>query len=187
MSNLPMFYADPVPLNPKNHQELKISEFKDFGFAAKTNSIQIVGIEFIEAAKEYPIVFVKMADGSMVPCTLNGLKDAQNLYLDEDNKWDARYIPAYVRRYPFIVSEPLEKGEQVVFIDQGSDRVQKKTGVALFEKGGKEAPVLESAKNFLVEHYAHARLTIEFMFNHSLNLNYCLGGFNLIICFKIIL
>jgi hypothetical protein len=157
-----MFYKEPVALNSKTHADMKLAKFKDYAFAAKTNSIQIVGVEFVEAAKEYPIVFVKLANGSFVPSTLIGLKEEQNLYLTKDNAWDARYIPAYVRRYPFIISEPLEKGEQVVFVDQGSDRVQKKLGEALFNKDASETETLASAKAFLMQHYAHSRLTDEF-------------------------
>ena len=161
-NNLPMFYKEPVALNSKKHVEIKLAKFKDYAFAAKTNSIQIVGVEFIEAAKEYPIVFVKLANGSFVPSTLIGLKEEQNLYLTKENAWDARYIPAYVRRYPFIISEPLENGEQVVFIDQGSDRIQKKLGDALFNKDATETDVLTSAKAFLMQHYAQSRFTDEF-------------------------
>jgi hypothetical protein len=157
-----MFYKEPVALNSKTHADMKLAKFKDYAFAAKTNSIQIVGVEFVEAAKEYPIVFVKLANGSFVPSTLIGLKEEQNLYLTKDNAWDARYIPAYVRRYPFIISEPLEKGEQVVFVDQGSDRVQKKLGEALFNKDASETETLASAKAFLMQHYAHSRFTDEF-------------------------
>jgi len=118
MKNLPMLYLDPVALNPKLHKDLKLGKFDNFEFASKTNSIQVVGIEFIEAAKEYPIVFVKSSSGEFIPCTLNGIKDAENLYIGKDKQWDARYIPAYVRRYPFIISEPLDSGVQAVFIDQ---------------------------------------------------------------------
>ena len=161
-NNLPMFYKEPVALNSKTHVDIKLAKFKDYAFAAKTNSIQIVGVEFIEAAKEYPIVFVKLANGSFVPSTLIGLKEEQNLYLTKENAWDARYIPAYVRRYPFIISEPLDNGEQVVFIDQGSDRIQKKLGDALFNKDATETEVLTSAKAFLMQHYAQSRFTDEF-------------------------
>ena len=157
-----MFYKEPVALNSKTHVDIKLAKFKDYAFAAKTNSIQIVGVEFIEAAKEYPIVFVKLANGSFVPSTLIGLKEEQNLYLTKENAWDARYIPAYVRRYPFIISEPLDNGEQVVFIDQGSDRIQKKLGDALFNKDATETEVLTSAKAFLMQHYAQSRFTDEF-------------------------
>jgi hypothetical protein len=161
-TKLPLLYKDPVALNSKKHSDLKLGAFKDYGFSAKTNSIQLVGIEFVEASKEYPIVFIKLANGSFVPSTLNGLKDEQNLYLNSDNEWNAQYIPSYVRRYPFIISEPLAKGEQVVFIDQGSDRVQKKLGDALFNKDGTETAILDSVKSFLLQHYAHSRLTDEF-------------------------
>ena len=162
MQKMPMLYIDPVPLNPVAHKDLKLGAFKDFTFAEKTNSSPIVVIEFIESAKEYPIVFIKLQDGTFTPCTLNGLKDAQNLYLDNAEQWDARYIPAYVRRYPFIISEPLASGQQAVLVDLGSDRVQKKSGDALFNKDGTESAVLDSVKTFLIQHYAQAKFTTEF-------------------------
>lgn len=162
MSN-PMFYVDPVPLNSQEDKDLKLGDFVDYAFAAESNSIQLVGVEFYEAAKEYPIVFAKLANGAFVPFTLNGLKDKENLYLDKDNKWDARYIPSYVRRYPFVLSEPIgDEGKQVVFIDKGCKRVQKKSGQALFNKDGSEGEVMASIKSFLLQHYAHARLTADF-------------------------
>ena len=162
MSN-PMFYVDPVPLNSQEDKDLKLGDFVDYAFAAESNSIQLVGVEFYEAAKEYPIVFAKLGNGAFVPFTLNGLKDKENLYLDKDNKWDARYIPSYVRRYPFVLSEPIgDEGKQVVFIDKGCKRVQKKSGQALFNKDGSEGEVMASVKSFLLQHYAHARLTADF-------------------------
>ncbi len=162
MSN-PMFYVDPVPLNSQEDKDLKLGEFVDYAFAAESNSIQLVGVEFYEAAKEYPIVFAKLGNGAFVPFTLNGLKDKENLYLDKDNKWDARYIPSYVRRYPFVLSEPMgDEGTQVVFIDKGCKRVQKKSGQPLFNKDGSEGEVMASIKSFLLQHYAHARLTADF-------------------------
>ena len=158
----PMFYKEPVPLQKEEHRSLKLGPFKDFQFAHETNSVQIVGIEFYEVAKEYPIVFVKLGNGSLVPCALRGLEDTQNRYLDKDNEWDARYVPSYVRRYPFILTEPDEKGVQTVFVDKACDRLQDKEGDAFFNEDGTEGAVLDSAKAFMLQHYGHSRMTLDF-------------------------
>lgn len=157
-----MFYKEPVPLLKEEHRNLKLGPFKDFKFAEETNSVQVVGIEFYEVAKEYPIVFIKLTNGSFVPCALLGLEDKQNLYVDQDNEWDARYVPSYVRRYPFILTEPDEKGVQTVFIDKSCDRLQEKDGDAFFKDDGAEGEVLESAKAFMLQHYGHSRMTFDF-------------------------
>lgn len=160
--NNPMFYKEPVALLKEGHRNLKLGPFKDFKFAEETNSIQIVGIEFYEVAKEYPIVFVKLTSGSIISCALLGLEDKQNLYMDQDGDWDARYIPSYARRYPFILSEPDEKGVQTVFIDKACNRLQEKEGDPFFKEDGTEGEVLQSAKAFMLQHYGHSQMTMDF-------------------------
>jgi putative ABC transport system permease protein len=39
-----------------------------------------------------------------MPLALLGANDNENLFFDESNKWKADYIPAFVRRYPFVFS-----------------------------------------------------------------------------------
>ena len=63
MANL-LFYENPVALNKVEHKNIKIrSQNNDFGFTRNTNSVILAGVEFTEAAKEYPIVFARAGDG----------------------------------------------------------------------------------------------------------------------------
>lgn len=73
-------------------------------FAGETNSVILAGVEFSEAAKEYPIVFTQAGD-KVVPVALLGLRNEENLFVDGKGGWDGRYIPSFVRRYPFILAE----------------------------------------------------------------------------------
>ena len=124
-----MFYEKPVPLNRKVHKHCKISPSNDFEFSAKTNSIALTGIEFIEASKEYPIVFGKVSDEVTVPVALLGLRKDENLYVNSAGKWDARYIPAFVRRYPFVLAD--NNGSQfTVCIDEAFPGLNEKDGQA---------------------------------------------------------
>lgn len=160
MSDL-LFYKEPVALSNESHRNLKLSDSLDFAFAADTNSVPLLGIEFYEAAKEYPILFVKVGE-ALVPCTLNGLKDKQNLYVTNDFQWDARYVPSYVRRFPFVVTDPSEDGRQGVFIDLSCERFNSENGAALFDENGDETTFLLETKNFLSQHYAHSKVTENF-------------------------
>jgi hypothetical protein len=59
------------------------------------------------------------AAGRPVPAVLLGLREAENLFVDRDGKWDARYVPAFVRRYPFVPGKGPQ-GELLVCIDEAS-------------------------------------------------------------------
>ena len=66
-----LFYDKPVALNKKAHQDLKLKSVANFSFASNTNSVILAGVEFTEAAKEYPIVFAKAGD-NLVPVARRG-------------------------------------------------------------------------------------------------------------------
>ena len=87
MANL-QFYKNPVPLNKNEHKDKKISSLgQSFMFAEKTNSVILAGVEFTEAAKEYPIVFTQAGD-KIVPVALLGLRNEENLYVGANGAWD---------------------------------------------------------------------------------------------------
>jgi hypothetical protein len=116
MSEL-LFYKKLVPLNKELHRSHSFKKFDSLDFAAHAQSVLLTGSEFGEASKEYPIVFVKAPDNSMMPVALLGFRQGENLYIDAAGKWDARYIPAYVRRYPFIFSE-VNPEQLVLCVDE---------------------------------------------------------------------
>ena len=97
----PLFYTDPTPLTPSTHGKIKVRADRDFLFAKDTNAVPLTTPEFVLAARHYPIVFV---GDELVPTAALGFRPDQNLFVSEDGNWERRcYIPAYVRRYPFIL------------------------------------------------------------------------------------
>lgn len=157
-----MFYDKPVALNRETHKNLRIAPVDNFKFAAKTNSITLASIEFIEVSKEYPIVFAKISDEVMVPVALLGLRNNENLYVDAEGNWDARYIPAFVRRYPFVLAE--NDGTQfTVCIDEAYPGLNNKDGQALFDEKGGNTPFLQNALDFMNSYQAQFKLTEDFV------------------------
>ncbi len=151
MANL-LFYENPVALNKVDHKDMKIKPMvNNFGFAAKTNSVILAGVEFTEAAKEYPIVFAQSGE-HIVPVALLGLRNAENLFVKEDGSWDGRYVPAFVRRYPFVLAETGEEGQRVVCIDEGFSGFSKTEGEPLFDEEGEATSILQQALDFLDEY-----------------------------------
>lgn len=160
MSNV-LFYNKPVAVNRDQHRTTKIGPVADFSFTAKTNSVALTGVEFNEACKEYPIVFAKVGERK-VPVALLGLRDDENLYVDAAGKWDDCYIPAFVRRYPFVLAE--SEGDQfVVCIDESSSAFNAEEGQSLFDKEGVNTPFLDGALNFLNAYQAQMKRTENFV------------------------
>jgi hypothetical protein len=161
----PLFYKKVVPLNKEKHGKLYIEPLDSFEFAKSTNSLYIAAVEFGKVALEYPIVFGQDAQGGVFPLVLLGLKNNQNLFVDDKGKWNANYIPAYARRYPFILAgQANDKSQQfAVCIDEGYAGFNTaKEGQALFNAKGEQTGVLKQAVDFLKDYQAHVQITNEF-------------------------
>jgi hypothetical protein len=143
-----MFYERPVLLNRDQHKKKRIEPSASFAFAAQANSLYVAGVEFIEACKEYPIVFTQIAGGKVVPVAVLGLREGENLFVTEDGKWNASYVPAFVRRYPFVLAE-LHGQQMGVCIDEAYVGLNEKTGELLFDDKGNNTPFLQAALDFL--------------------------------------
>jgi SapC protein len=166
---LPLFYKKVVPLSKEIHKELHIENIEGYQHTKETNSIYIAAIEFINASKEYPIVFAKGSDDKVFPVLLLGLQKNKNLFVNSKGEWTANYIPAYVRRYPFILAIPDEKIPTfTVCIDESYPGFNTaKEGKPLFDKDGEQLDLLKQAIVFLEEYQTHVKLTTLFCENLS--------------------
>lgn len=144
------FYKKVVALNSEVHRNLKFAANEtNFLFARDTTAVLIAGVEFAEAAREYPIVFIRGADQAMRPVVLLGVRNAENLFVNEQGKWDARYIPAFVRRYPFVMAEGGAPGKLVVCIDESCAALNSDHGELLINAEGKLEPRMNEVMQFL--------------------------------------
>lgn len=145
---LPQFYQKIATLNAKQHGGLSLQMPERFDFATGGNVIHLQVWEFVKALSTYPIVFVGEGE-QLFARALTGLGEAQNLFIDEAGAWSAAYIPAYVRRYPFIIAN-IAEGKSTVCIDQdyaGFNREGK--GEALFTEQGEQSEFLKQQVAFL--------------------------------------
>lgn len=161
MSNTyPIFYKNIVPLSKQLHGDWSLEDTKDYRHTSKTNSVYIAAIEFSRVASEYPIVFCNGDDDTVFPVAILGLRKDENLYINELGEWQARYIPAYVRRYPFILGTNQEALDQfTVCIDSdwlGFNTEEK--GARLFNDEH-ESDLLRRSIDFLKEYQHHVHLT----------------------------
>ncbi len=164
---LPLFYQKVVPLNKEQHKSLYIEPVNGFGFAAETNSLYIAAIEFIKCVSDYVVVFGKDENENVYPVVLLGLQANQNLYVNDKGEWDASYIPAYARRYPFILAAPeSNEGNFTVCVDESfSGFNTAKEGKALFDKKGEQTDILKQAVDFLEDYQKNVTITTAFCNN----------------------
>ncbi|TBU99954.1 SapC family protein [Stutzerimonas kirkiae] len=156
----PVFYKQPRPLRAEQDATLGLLEGVDYSFAGISNSVPLAAAEFTQACKHYPILF---ADGAKPqPVALLGLRGGENLFVAEDGAWRSSYVPAYVRRYPFIFMENADKSEYALCIDEAAEGVVRDEGRPLFADG-KPTPLLENALAFCRDYQGHHAFTEQFV------------------------
>lgn len=144
------FYQKVVALNSDVHRNLRFAASEtNFSFVRDTTAVLLAGVEFAEAGREYPIVFIRGQDKQMRPVALLGVREGENLFVDEQGKWDARYIPAFVRRYPFVMAEAGANGQLVVCMDESCPALNAKHGELLINAEGKLEPRMNEVMQFL--------------------------------------
>ncbi|MDP2157343.1 MAG: SapC family protein [Nitrospirota bacterium] len=155
-------YRQPVVLNSETHKAIKVAPVKDYGFAAEMNSSIVVCQEFLEAAKYYPIVFSNTKD-VITPVALLGI--SSNLSVDSVGTWqEDTYIPAFIRRYPYILAEGLAgDGSLSVCVDSEYAGFDAKDGVRLFTDDGKNTPALDKAIEFMRTYHNQFEITKAFV------------------------
>jgi hypothetical protein len=150
-----LFYENVAPVSKERHKDLCI-ERVDFGFAANVNSVPLTAIEMPLAAREYTIVFVGNED-TVSPLVILGVDGSQNQYLDENLAWKADYIPAFVRRYPFVFSQNEDASQFTLCVDEGWSGCNREgRGQALFTEEGEQTPYLQNMLKFLGDYQAQA-------------------------------
>ena len=101
---MPLFYNALEPLNSGQHGNMKIRRIEKAPVIGETHAVPATVDEFALLQRHYPIVFSVGADP--VPLVLMGLNEGNNVFLNEDGlpRDPNLYVPAYMRRYPFLLA-----------------------------------------------------------------------------------
>lgn len=152
-----------VPVNAERHAKLKIKQVEGFGFAGGFHLASVMLHEFARAAAVYPIVFLEdKKKDEFRPVALLGLDANENLFVGADGKWQASYVPAIIRRYPFALASAGEDGRYTVCVDEDSSLVSQTEGSPLFDDQGAPTQVIENVKRYLGELQQMDAITHEF-------------------------
>jgi len=154
-----LFYEKAVPVSFQRHAGWSVKSGANYAFAKNTNSVPLTALEFPNAAQEYAIVFAGTGD-VIIPVVILGVMDNQNLYVDDAGKWSAKYIPAFVRRYPFVFSTADSGANFTLCMDEDFPGCnQSGVGERLFDAEGERTQYLRTVLNFLSEYQAHFKRT----------------------------
>ncbi len=146
-------HTNPTALDRDQHRMLKLQlPVTDWRVANRLNAIFIAAVEFAEAARDFPIVFVRAGkedDGrdQIAPVAVMGLLANQNLY-ERDGAWRADYVPAVVRCYPFCIGR-LDAEKFAVCVDMAWPGAQSEKGQALFQTDGEPSELLTNMQKHL--------------------------------------
>lgn len=156
-------YKDIVAITYEKHKNKKLKPIEDFQFVLGTHLVSIMAHEFSRAASTYPIVFLEdKQNDSFKSVVMLGLQEGENLFLTKDYKWDASYIPAIIRRYPFALVKANEDNRYVICIDEASDLLNDEEGEPLFTEDGQGTKLIENVKKYLSDLQSMDLFTNEF-------------------------
>lgn len=152
-------YERPVALDRNVHQDIRINSDGNFFFASECQTAIVTAAEVNQTIKEFPVVFIKENE-NYLPAAIFGLQQNQNLFVDASGQWTARYVPAFIRRYPFVPALGQNEDElMTVCIDEAATCVNRDRGEHLFVDG-KNSALLEKAIQFLQDYKAQTDTTI---------------------------
>lgn len=130
---LPLFYKDLIPLNSQQHANWKTRSTDKATWLVGVNSIPLTVEEFPQAQRNFPIIFT--SGDNPIPLALMGMNEGINVFVDEDGTLNTPvYVPAYARRYPFMLAKLRPEAEELsLCVDPSSDLVGEiEEGEALF-------------------------------------------------------
>lgn len=157
-----LIYNEVKPVSFGSHGDLSVKVTDDFGFARQLNSVPLLASEIPQAAAEYPVVFAGEGD-QLVPVAVLGLREQQNLFVDDAGKWLGRYVPAFLRRYPFVFSTADAGKTLTLCVDEtyaGCNRDNR--GERLFDAEGEQTRYLKSTLEFLKQYQVQFERTRAF-------------------------
>ena len=162
MASQLLIYESAVQVSAARHGSWSVEVGADYGFSRKVNSVPLMAVEFPHAAAEYAIVFSGSPD-AFIPAVILGMRGEENLYLTGQGGWQAKYVPAFVRRYPFVFSSSQDGKTFTLCVDEAFPGFnQAGRGQRLFGEDKKPTPYVSNVLKFLEQYQIEFRRTQAF-------------------------
>lgn len=162
--SLPLFYNALEPLSSETHAAFKLRIVDRANFLVGQHAIPITVDEFVAAQRSLPIVFTTGDDS--IPIALMGLNEGVNVFVGDDGQLSEEqvYVPAYVRRYPFMLARLRPDAEELsLCFDPTGDTIGAfEDGEALFAEG-KPTEIVQNILTFNEQFEQAGARTANFM------------------------
>lgn len=156
-----LFYSTIDDISAEKHGGLSLVSEIRYDFARTTNSIPLNGVEFVAAARHYPIIFNR--DKDRLPLAILGVRASENLFVEADGSWaEGCYLPAFVRRYPFIFIARPGDNELAFCVDSNSPLLVKGGDRPLFQNG-RSSELLQNVARFCAAYARQQNATRNFV------------------------
>lgn len=161
LSGKVMMYKNPQPLSLEAHGKLGLKNIeKPFEFASTNHVVPLTVQEFGVAATCMPIIF---APDKKTPLAVLSARGNQNLFVNAAGMWqEDAYVPAFIRRYPFIFAADEGNDNFVVCIDEGAVMITENSDLPLFN-GNEPSEYCKGAMDFLQDFERQRRATDEWV------------------------
>lgn len=150
-----LFYKQPEPLSPEQHGKMGVKSMDGpFGFAKVGHAIPLTVGEFPPASMTGPIIFV---GDEKLPIAVMGLNAGENMFLRDDGLFEAgTYVPAYIRRYPFVFANDDAAQQMVLCVDHAAEFfAETNPDLPFFDEAGQPTQYtkncIEFCNNFEIE------------------------------------
>ena len=156
-----MFYKKPEPLSSEAHGSLGVKRIEQpLGFLRSAHAVPVTVSEFGMAAASFPVIFV---GNDKTPVAVMGIREGQNLFVGADGNSDQDfYLPAFVRRYPFVFASDNQSDRLLLCVDREGPMVTDQPEVPFFENG-QPTKFTNDAIEFCKEFERQRRATMEFV------------------------
>lgn len=142
-----MFYGNPQPLSKEAHKGFGVTQVaKPFEFMEQQHFMPLTAAEFGPAATSFPVVF---SGEERNPIGIMGIRANENLFVDNGVFNNDFYLPAFARRYPFVLASDKSSDRFVVCIDEDAECVTKKNPATEFFAGDEASQFTKDAFEFL--------------------------------------
>ncbi|MEN8838706.1 MAG: SapC family protein [Celeribacter marinus] len=164
-----LIYDNATPINADTHKDVSVKMSGAYEFSRDVNSVPIVAAEFLAAAADCVVVFAG-TDKAVFPAVLLGVENDRNEYIDANGAWTGRYVPAFLRRYPFVFAQNPDSDQLTLCIDDSFEGVNTDgKGERLFDSEGARSKYLENELNFAAQ-YQHQYLRTKMFCDRLLEL-----------------
>jgi hypothetical protein len=162
ISGTVLFYSRPEPLSVELHGKMGVKRLDaPFKFAKGGHAIPLTVGEFPLAAVTGPIIFV---GDEKLPLSVMGLNAGENMFLRPDGLFEPGvYIPAYVRRYPFVFANDDTNQQMVLCVDRDAEFVVEGGDLPFFDANGQPSDYTKACMEFCNNFEAERQRTMSFV------------------------